>query len=124
MLSISKLLFAAGIAVALFMIGCEECDTGKIAFEREELARFDAVEFCIPRDEAKDQALLSVSPDLKLMPGSRGRIGCDQKSQTLCLLEIRKEPVGNLEIPKRLWEEICGLSRLAFVGEIRGTWLE
>lgn len=111
-------------AAALFIAGCEECDTGKIAFEREELARFDAVEFCIPRGAGKDRAVLAVSPDLKLMPGSRGRIGCDGKSETLCLLEIHKQPVKSLEIPEGLWEEICGLSRIEFVGEIRGTWLE
>lgn len=123
-MSISKLLFAVTAAAALFMAGCEECATGKIAFEREELARFDAVEFCIPRDEAKAQALTTVSPEAKLMPGSRGRIGCDQKSQTLCLLEIHRELVRNLEIRKGLWEEICTISRLDFVSEIRGTWLE
>ena len=102
----------------------EECVVGKISFDRSEGARFDAIEFCIPRGHDHDRAVRGVSPEVRLMPGSRGRIRCDPERETLCVMEIRGDLADGGQIAEVQWARICELSRLDAVKEIRGTWFE
>ena len=116
------------VLTTIFAASCteadEECLLDKIAFDRSEGARFDAIEFCIPRGRTYDREILDIAPEVKLTPGSRGRIRCDPQRETLCLMEVRKALADDGRIAEVQWARICRLSRLDGIRKIRGTWFE
>ena len=71
-------------------------------------------EFCIPANEAILQEVLKIDAGIRVMMGSKGRIGCS-KSQWLCINSTRSEG----------WKEkLHTIAYLEYVDRIQETFYE
>jgi hypothetical protein len=66
-------------------------------------------EFCIPADEKSLKEVRSVDPEILLMAGSKGRIGCS-KEEYLCIGNTHRKDYKNI---------LLRLASLNYIREIR-----
>lgn len=121
-------LLASAEASAAPIAAPSTCATQKLSFQRNNGCVNDgSVELCIPSgDPEAEQAVHAIAKDVRCSQGSRGRIGCSEEREMLCLA-----PLGPADCPQHHgaladagWAKVCALAALPFVRRIEPTWYE
>jgi hypothetical protein len=89
------------------------CRAEKLEYEARPEAHWDFIEFCIPEGDEYAGQVSALYPEVRYLPGSRGRIGFEAE-QVLTIIEWR-----DVERSK-----VCRLSSLEFIAVIRGSHWE
>ena len=106
----------------------ERCPAEEIAFSLEEGCVNDgSVELCLPADadDALDRARV-IAPTITCTQGSRGRAGCDPRTQRLCLVPLAPADcvAHHGALTADAWQRVCALAAMPEVTRVVPTFYE
>jgi len=126
-----KILLAFILLLASIAEAQPQCDMNKLPFGKAEACSPESsdgsVEFCLPLNKPQaEQQIKTQFPNVGCFDGYRsgGRIGCDTRTEVLCLYKILPIDCNRKAITSAGWAKLCELSQLDLIKKIAPTWAE